>query len=427
MKIKPSIIKITAAIMSGFILLFVGQACDKHSNIWVMDSKLTAIPTASTEGGNGDGYEGKLLFAHIEPGFTCEGKTAPTVILRRDSDKNWYLTQNITDKCANVSHQLVTGVNYNASESILNFNQVELVQLTTTPWDNTSLANADLQFPLSPTSNISMNCPTNYIPIPARAPYTTKSFCVSKYEMKIQGQAIGVQPYNSAFVPESRPDGTPWGSIMRDDAIAECQSLGPAFDLVSNDQWQTIAQNTELQASNWTSLVVGVEGMYRGLSDASSVDPISILDTNDYYDQTGNNETQLRGFGKEQRRTHFLSNGEMIWDLAGNAGEWVKDDFSFVYGADTYIYLLTDLLYPLLNPTNGRTAKVQFGPSGNYEYLADHEVGGLGYAWFNSAGTQISRGQDNNDWTATGVFTTRTGIIATDKSTTLGFRCVFNP
>ena len=117
----------------------------------------------------------------------------------------------------------------------------------------------------------------------------------------------------------------------------------------------------------------------------------------------------------------------MIWDLAGNAGEWVKDDFSFVYGADTYIYLLTDLLYPLLNPTNGRTAKVQFGPSGNYEYLADHEVGGLGYAWFNSAGTQISRGQDNNDWTATGVFTTRTGIIATDKSTTLGFRCVFNP
>ena len=116
--------------------------------------------------------------------------------------------------------------------------------------------------------------------------------------------------------------------------------------------------------------------MYRGNSDASSSTPLSILDINDYYDQTGNNETQIAGAGKEQRRTHFLSNGDVIWDLAGNAGEWIKDNHTFVYGADTFISLITDLLYPLINPENGRSVKVQFGPSGNYENLNGGEYGG---------------------------------------------------
>ena len=30
----------------------------------------------------------------------------------------------------------------------------------------------------------------------------------------------------------------------------------------------------------------------------------------------------------KQRRTHTLSNGEVIWDVSGNAWEWVKDDNS---------------------------------------------------------------------------------------------------
>ena len=30
----------------------------------------------------------------------------------------------------------------------------------------------------------------------------------------------------------------------------------------------------------------------------------------------------------KQRRTHFFSNGEVIWDVSGNAWEWVKDDNS---------------------------------------------------------------------------------------------------
>ena len=411
-------------ILYAGLLVFYGQACTQNTNLNSFSLKMGA----DVSGGNGDGYEGKLLFAHIEPGFTCEGKNAPTIILRKNTDKQWYFTRNARDKCADISNQLVTDVNYNPNQSIVSYNNIELVQLMPTPWDNISLANAELQFPLSPTINTPMSCPTNYIPIPARTPYTSQNFCVSQFEMKIQGLDIGIPSYyDSVFVPESRPDGTPWGSILRDDAITECQSLGSGFDLISNDQWQTIAQNAELQGSNWTSLSVGTEGMYRGNSDASSIDPLSILNTNDYYDQTGNNASELAGFGKEQRRVHFLSNGKIIWDLAGNASEWVKDNFTFAYGADRYISAMSDILFPLINPENGRTAKIQFGPVGNYEYLNSGENGGMGYAWFLTGGNEILRGQDNNDMTATGVFTTRTGLIATDKSTSTGFRCVYNP
>jgi len=423
--IKKYLHRFIFALLVSFLLVFLGQGCSQDTALSLWGNS-TNSGKAAEVGGNGGGYEGKLLFVHLEPNFSCEGKKAPTSILRRDLDKKWYFTKNTYSKCAEVSNQLVSDVVYNPIESILNYNQIEFVQLITTPWDNISLADALLQFPISPSSLMPMVCPINYIPVPARAPYTVNSFCVSQFEMKIKGLYDGIQPYDPAFVPESRPDGIPWGSIMRNDAIAECQSLGAGYDLISNDQWQTLAQNTELQSSNWTSSIIGVEGMYRGNSDASAPAPLSVNNLNDYYDQTGNDATQIAGAGKEQRRTLFLSNGEIIWDLAGNSAEWVKDDHNFIYGADTFISLITDTLYPAINPENGRTVKVQFGPSGMYSHLNINEYGGLGYAWINSGGNQVIRGQDHDDLTSTGVFTVRLGVIATDKSYDLGFRCVYS-
>ncbi len=90
--------------------------------------------------------------------------------------------------------------------------------------------------------------------------------------------------YNSNFIPESRPTGTPWVNLNRAQSLAECQSLGTGYSLISNAQWQTIAQNVELVPSNWTSGIVGSELMYEGHSDNVPARGLDIDNmTNRYY------------------------------------------------------------------------------------------------------------------------------------------------
>ena len=50
--------------------------------------------------------------------------------------------------------------------------------------------------------------------------------------------------------PESNASGNPWVSISQTTAAAECASIGA--QIISNDQWMTIATNIANQASNWS-------------------------------------------------------------------------------------------------------------------------------------------------------------------------------
>src|SRR5690606_33913666 len=88
-------------------------------------------------------------------------------------------------------------------------------------------------------------CPANFVRVPALSPYTSEDFCVSKYEMKIQGDDNGNQAYNAAWVAEARPGGTPWVNVTRFEAVTECQALGSQYDLIGTAEWQTIARNIE--------------------------------------------------------------------------------------------------------------------------------------------------------------------------------------
>ena len=86
----------------------------------------------------------------------------------------------------------------------------------------------------------------------------------------------------------------------------------------------TLARNVELIGSNWSSGTAGTGVLARGHSDnnPSSAQAASADDLLGYTN-TGNNSGQAGNSGWEQRRTHTLSNGEVIWDLAGNVWEWV--------------------------------------------------------------------------------------------------------
>jgi hypothetical protein len=92
----------------------------------------------------------------------------------------------------------------------------------------------------------------------------------------------------------------------------------------------TIAHEIEMTATNWSSGVVGTGMLNRGHSDVSPDSAIAVINANDPYIGTGNNSGQAAGSGWEQKRTHTLSNGQVIWDFSGNISEWV--DWSMAGG-----------------------------------------------------------------------------------------------
>ena len=78
----------------------------------------------------------------------------------------------------------------------------------------------------------------------------------------------------------------------------------------------TIAQNVLSVASNWSSGVVGTGFIYNGHNDGTPNNALAASTDNDGYSGTGQTT------GSKQRRTLTLTNGEVIWDLAGNVYDW---------------------------------------------------------------------------------------------------------
>ncbi|MFZ3009862.1 MAG: prepilin-type N-terminal cleavage/methylation domain-containing protein [Candidatus Microsaccharimonas sp.] len=163
------------------------------------------------------------------------------------------------------------------------------------------------------------SCPTNYILIPGSSLFHTDAFCTMKYEAKIQGNDIGSTAYVSTMVADSRPTGTPWVNISQTNAIAEATALGTGYHLITEDEWLTIAHNVLSVNSNWSGGTVGSGFIYSGHNDNVPTNSLAATtDDNDGYNGTGQTT------GSNQRRTLTLTNGEVIWDMAGNVNDWTS-------------------------------------------------------------------------------------------------------
>lgn len=153
-------------------------------------------------------------------------------------------------------------------------------------------------------------CPTGFIIVPGSATYSTSDFCVMKYEAKNAGSNI----------PTSVAAGTPWlGLSELQAATYSANVVGcTGCHLITESEWMTIAQNVLRVTNNWSGGAVGSGFIYSGHND-NSAGALAASTDNDGYSGTGNTT------GSSQRRTLTLTNGEVIWDLAGNLSEWTSN------------------------------------------------------------------------------------------------------
>lgn len=219
-------------------------------------------------------------------------------------------------------------------------------------------------------ANAQTACPTGFIHIPGDPLYGTGDFCVMKYEAKcdVDGDGIGetadgahascnttydtwgnilsgcrcIEDKGGQIV--SSAAGAPIARIAQDaggggvDAITYCQSIDG--HLITNNEWMTIARNLERQGSNWCALngtgcgnSPGSQYLVAGHNDNGPALGLqaSTDDSQSCYGTVTKDVDPTCGTGATQRRTHYLSNGEVIWDLAGNLWQWTDNT---IMGAD---------------------------------------------------------------------------------------------
>ncbi len=273
--------------------------------------------------------------------------------------------------------------------------------------------------------NTSISCPTGYVPVPHNSNYTSTDFCVGKYIASQSGsQAVSVAT------------NTPWVNITQPSAITACQANGAGYDLISNAEWQTIAQNIEQQASNWSGGALGNGFLSNGMSNGfqSSVQVANVSDSQGCY-LTGDSCTTN---WDNQKRTFNLSNGNVVWDISGNAYEFMKDLNTTNFGTSNNASQVTATTNPIIGTLTGGagiatgTAVFLFGPAGNYTSLntgtigAVQSYGGLGWMQIGFNGGAMVRGGCISDLGYTGIFALSLDMGTSNTAGYYGFRCVYH-
>lgn len=172
----------------------------------------------------------------------------------------------------------------------------------------TSYIIADNTTPGQISTNPTLSCPSGFIPVPGSITYGTADFCVMKYGAKNVG---GVATSQAAL--------TPWVSISQTSAITTAAAACTGCHLITEGEYLTIAQNVLNVSSNWSSGTVGTGYIYSGHNDGAPNNALA-GDSSDANGYAGTGDA----FNSNQKRTLTLSNGEVIWDLAGNVYEWTS-------------------------------------------------------------------------------------------------------
>ena len=249
-------------------------------------------------------------------------------------------------------------------------------------------------------------------------------------------------------VATSTATGAPHSNQSRDSAKTNCDNLnvsGSYYGLSTAAQWQTAARNASLQDQNWTGGSPGSGWLMRGHSDNA---PGFACDSVHEYVGAGGSAGSCTAEGAPtfvQRRTLYLDNGEIIWDLAGNFNE-VVDYPTFTHrgvpgmtgwpGAlgdvnSTIVYTaLTDDVN--VSATGMDTRRGLFAPPNETWTHATHKIGGIALGNCASApcsdhtDNAIARGDNfgaNAGWS--GLFAAWLQTATGSTNSYFSYRCVY--
>lgn len=253
-------------------------------------------------------------------------------------------------------------------------------------------------------------CPSGYIVVPGNSLFGTDAFCVMKYEAKNNGSNVAV----------STQSGTPWASISQINSIARASEACEGCHLTTDNEWLTVAHNVLGVASNWSGGAVGSGYIYSGHNDNSPANSLAASSDGDGYSGTG----QTSG---NQRRTLTLSNGQVIWDLAGNVYESTQQTTE---GANRQPGLATDAA---VSWRDWRLADLQLGAFASSHVAYGSPAGatwnassnGIGRAHVNHSETGLRAALRGGNWSGgsgAGVLTLSLYDSPSNTYTSFGFR-----
>lgn len=299
--------------------------------------------------------------------------------------------------------------------TIKNNNMEYSINSTTSPAITTTPSN----------STIGKACPTGFIPVPGSGTYGTDDFCVMKYEAKIYGNDNGTTGYSSTNYPSSRASGTPYVNISQTNAITQSEKTVDqsgntitGAHLITESEWMTIAQNVLSVASNWSSGTVGTGYIYSGHNDNNPANAlVASTDDSDGYYGTGNTSGN-------QKRTLSLTNGEVIWDLAGDVWEWTSGQTTGgqpgISGGD---YAWRD--YTAITTTGSLSVNIfpsSTGISGSSSWTSSNGIGQIYSSADETAARAFRRGGTWNTGGCAGVLALDLHLSPSTTSTYIGLR-----
>jgi|GEM_PF-929137 len=207
-------------------------------------------------------------------------------------------------------------------------------------------------------------CDSYWVKVPGNQSLLVADFCVMKYEAKCASNATGDGCNEVSEAAVSLPSNFPWTlTVNQSEAMDACARIGAGYRLISNREWVAIAANIAALPINDLNSTLSGPQFATGHTNAT---PYALLNASEAaepslvgcnlqasLDDPSNSGCGIRGTGsggyddaakgfygtsdnwswtyasgyagRSQLRTHVLSNGQVIWDFAGNVWEHLAD------------------------------------------------------------------------------------------------------
>ncbi|MCB9090913.1 MAG: BspA family leucine-rich repeat surface protein, partial [Halobacteriovoraceae bacterium] len=377
----------------------VGSVTTRHLKHFYFEGRVDANDNYGGIAGDRNGATGSTKWGwtivQLEGGTNCDGAIVGTYTggstftdVYADTDLS---NSSDLDGCGTISG--ASGQTTSYMQTASNFSS----------WDSTIWTFRDNDHPRF-TWDIN-SCPVGYSLVPGDSTIGTTDYCIMTYPAK-----------NVSGVPTSQTAGTPWTSISGNNSYTECDDLNTdlsgytgTFAMITNPEWMTAARNAENVDENWSSGTVGSGCLFRGNNG-----------TNDSCGYDGSDPEY--GTGRNTKAMLIFSNGQTVWDMAGNGWEWV--DWS---GSDSSFTVASGVC----SGSDVELNTVSCGVLSYDDYMPDDNTltstNGVG-TFYSSCGSggAVSRGHNSSGGANAGIYQMDMCETATGSHGQIGFRCVYH-